>query len=75
MLLTKPLPGGSRALPHFLRDARTPAQQQQQQQQPGAEQQQQLPLEREARQIASNLAVERIARAILGTLLVQMYKY
>ena len=73
MLLTKPLPGGSHALPHFLRDARTPAQQQQQQ--PGAEQQQQLPLEREARQIASNLAVERIARAILGTLLVKKYKY
>ena len=73
MLLTKPLPGGSRALPHFLRDARTPAQQQQQQ--PGAEQQQQLPLEREARQIASNLAVDRTARAILGTLLVQKYKY
>ena len=72
MLLTKPLPGGSRARPHFLRDARTPAQQQQQQ--PGAEQQQQLPLEREARQIASNLAVERISRAILGTLLVQKYK-
>ena len=47
-------PGGSRALPHFKRAD-------------GAgEEDKVLPFEKDPRQVASNLAVERIARAIVG---------